>query len=339
MKPMMITIPEPCHENWNNMSAAEKGRFCASCSKEVVDFSKMNDEQIQFYLNNVSGKVCGRFDSSQVNRVLAAPVHTTGLFKHLWKMLLPGFFFSVKAAAQKIILQDLQLKDSLVRTNPQPKILGMIATHTLPENKNEQIVKGKVVDILYDSPVVGATVLIKGSKKGTITDNKGNFIFNIQGENKPAAFVISAVGYEIKEVYIKDVLNQNGAVKIKMQAAPSLGEVVVTYRHKKSKKPEIKPAKIKETYAVVNDEVKIYPNPVEAGGSCSVSFAKVEKGNYTAQLTDINGKMIQQSAFYVPGENFLFHLDLTNEVIAGAYLLRVVNAAGKLFYNGKIVVW
>lgn len=337
MKPMMITIPEPCHENWNEMTAAEKGRFCSSCSKEVVDFSNMNDAQIQVYLNNASGKVCGRFDDAQVNRVLAAPVHNTGLFKHIWKMLLPGFFFSVKAAAQNTEAQGLQLKDSLIRANPQPKILGMIATHTLPENKNEQIVKGKVIDADNDMPLPGVFIQIKGSRKGTVTDSAGNFWYKIPGENKNALLVISYVGYETKEMNIKDVLKQNGQLKIKMRAA-LMGEVVVTHKPRNAKKQEVKPVKVKETYAVVNDKVKIYPNPVETGSSCSVSFGEVEKGNYTAQLTDINGKMIQQSAFYVPGENFLFHLDLNKEVIAGAYLLRVVNADGKLFYNGKIVV-
>ena len=95
---------------------------------------------------------------------------------------------------------------------------------------------------------------------------------------------------------------------------------------------------MKETYAVLNDEVKIYPNPVGAGNSCSLSFAKVQKGEYSATLTDINGKPVQQSKFYVPGENFLFHLDLNKEISAGAYLLRITNTTSKLFYNGKIVV-
>jgi hypothetical protein len=43
---MKITIPKPCHENWENMTPDEKGRFCAVCSKTVRDFSKVPDDEI-----------------------------------------------------------------------------------------------------------------------------------------------------------------------------------------------------------------------------------------------------------------------------------------------------
>ncbi|WP_309608991.1 hypothetical protein [Flavobacterium sp.] len=42
----MITIPNPCTENWNKMSKTEKGRFCNSCNKLVIDFSKMKNKII-----------------------------------------------------------------------------------------------------------------------------------------------------------------------------------------------------------------------------------------------------------------------------------------------------
>lgn len=66
-----IRIPEPCHENWDQMGSMEKGRFCNACSKIVVDFTAMQDNEIINYFNDAAGsRVCGRFRQTQ----LATPV-------------------------------------------------------------------------------------------------------------------------------------------------------------------------------------------------------------------------------------------------------------------------
>jgi hypothetical protein len=64
-----IYIPTPCHEDWNKMSAGEKGRFCSSCSKTVMDFSESSREDIkQYFLENVDSKTCGRFRNDQLSK-------------------------------------------------------------------------------------------------------------------------------------------------------------------------------------------------------------------------------------------------------------------------------
>lgn len=63
---MKITIPRPCHENWDSMAAAEKGKFCSVCSKTVHDFSNFSDEEL---LNTFDSDkdICGRFREDQLN--------------------------------------------------------------------------------------------------------------------------------------------------------------------------------------------------------------------------------------------------------------------------------
>jgi hypothetical protein len=73
-----ITIPKPCHENWNTMTPKEKGRFCSSCSKTVVDFTKKSKIEIQEYLiENKKQKVCGHFYRKQLDAVTIEITQTT----------------------------------------------------------------------------------------------------------------------------------------------------------------------------------------------------------------------------------------------------------------------
>ncbi|NRD24376.1 energy transducer TonB [Winogradskyella litoriviva] len=65
-----ISIPKPCHEDWSKMSPNEKGRFCQSCSKSVIDFTAMPKVAIENYLTlNSNKKVCGRFKVSQLEQI------------------------------------------------------------------------------------------------------------------------------------------------------------------------------------------------------------------------------------------------------------------------------
>ncbi len=65
---MRISIPKPCHENWNDMNPEQQGAFCKVCSKVVVDFSAMSDEEVINYLEQKKEeKTCGRFRASQLS--------------------------------------------------------------------------------------------------------------------------------------------------------------------------------------------------------------------------------------------------------------------------------
>ncbi|MUU79321.1 energy transducer TonB [Winogradskyella endarachnes] len=64
-----ISIPKPCHKNWAKMTPNEKGRFCQSCSKTVIDFTSMPKEQVEDYLALKNKKICGRFEVSQLEEI------------------------------------------------------------------------------------------------------------------------------------------------------------------------------------------------------------------------------------------------------------------------------
>ena len=97
------------------------------------------------------------------------------------------------------------------------------ATTALAQNN----VTGTVVDETGE-PIIGASVMVKGTKTGTVTDVDGKFsLNNVQGKT----LVISYIGYDNSEVRA-----QNG-MKIQLNSnSQALDEVVVTGMQKVDKR-------------------------------------------------------------------------------------------------------
>ncbi len=68
-KSITISISEPCHKGCHNMSPTGKGRFCSTCEKEAIDFSKKRDEDLVKELA-VKSNIFGRFSVKQLNHEL-----------------------------------------------------------------------------------------------------------------------------------------------------------------------------------------------------------------------------------------------------------------------------
>ena len=66
--------------------------------------------------------------------------------------------------------------------------------------QNEQEISGKVSDAESGEPIVGATILVKGTTIGTISDINGEY--NLSAPDDAVALTISFVGYETQEIVI-----------------------------------------------------------------------------------------------------------------------------------------
>jgi hypothetical protein len=74
---IQISIPKPCHEDWNKMTPNDKGAFCGKCAKTVIDFTKKTNEEIRDFLTEHNGKkTCGKFLNNQVEK----PIKSINLF-------------------------------------------------------------------------------------------------------------------------------------------------------------------------------------------------------------------------------------------------------------------
>ena len=225
-KKFQLQIPKPCHENWNKMTPVEQGRFCGSCQKAVVDFTGMNDLQlVAFFKKPSTGSVCGRFYNDQLDRNLTIPGKRMPWLKYFLQLLVPAFLFSYKAKSQG-----------------EPRIMGKMAvvdsTYNLKDKNGNSIVtasqtkvdkiKGRVVDE-QGAGIAGASIVIKGTKRGVVTDPQGNFIIEPFFDNSSATLIFSSVGFASKEMKLnsKDLESNYKIVLVQMEYMLA-GEVVIT---------------------------------------------------------------------------------------------------------------
>lgn len=90
-----ITVPKPCHEDWNAMIPSDRGRFCNACTTQVVDFTNMSTDEIRDYLNK-NTNVCGRFKNEQLESVIIQ-IPKSVLFSqvHFHKMFMLALLISM----------------------------------------------------------------------------------------------------------------------------------------------------------------------------------------------------------------------------------------------------
>ena len=151
MKKISLSIPEPCHENWDGMSKTGKGRFCAACQKTVIDFGRMSDREVAEFFKKPASSVCGRFQQDQLDRDILVPRKRIPWVKYFFQIGLPAFLFSTKASAQgQVVIK----KDTVTKT------VGPVK-RTTPKKKGDQKLKSERERMEFKEPI------LSGASTGT----------------------------------------------------------------------------------------------------------------------------------------------------------------------------
>jgi hypothetical protein len=201
-----ISISEPCHENWQNMSPTDKGRFCDACQKNVIDFTRISDREILAKINS-GGKLCGRFLPSQLDREIITPKEKSPI----WILASALAFLGL---AQNAYSQE---KPSTVQTDAKADEERLVQEQMAAEQGNT--VTGKVSDNIGGLP--GANVVVKGTTRSIQADFDGNFSI---AANKNEVLVFSFVGMISKEHKIIDTRKK---LDITLGEGAKVGEMVV----------------------------------------------------------------------------------------------------------------
>lgn len=193
-----LKIPEPCHENWNEMTPIQSDcRHCAACDRQIVDFSKKTDAEVLRYLQQNSGKICGRFSALQLERPLMAP----RVAKRGGLTAVAASFAAVLAAQQPAGNQPAEPVQTEQTPDFDRDVMGKVQHYNYLEAEDSmRTISGRILDELGE-PLAGVTIVFPNSMFGAYTDVGGNFILKIPEDTLHTLALeirLQYAGYETK---------------------------------------------------------------------------------------------------------------------------------------------
>jgi len=347
-KKIQLTIPTPCHENWEAMTPVDKGRFCAACQKQVMDFSNMNDRQVaEFFKKPSTGSVCGRFMPNQLQRDMEIPVKRIPWVKYFFQFAIPAFFVSAKAKAQgevrvNTVINKEVKKDSMIRGQVLAKFCDTrITGDTLVMEKPVEpgsIISGRITNE-NNEPVSYVSVVIKGTHIGVATDAAGFFKLQLPPGWKTVTLVTSSVGFMAKEFPVIRS-DYKGSLEIKMDQIllqqETMGVIVVTKKKKYKKEKPVPLMKDPSVVAPINT-FKLFPNPVAAGGTLNIEWKQQDEGYYNLEILSLAGQVIKQQTIWIDKEARLLSIDVP-AANPGSYIIRISNKKTGKASSEKIII-
>ena len=136
---MKIVIDNPCHENWDAMSPNEKGAFCLSCQKTVIDFSIKTVEEIKNFFVELpqTETVCGRFKEEQLEEIS---------FEHFFKQFRGWKYFQKAAVIAFFIFGFSLFSNAQVSHHPERLMMKGEVAYIAPKDtiKKKPVIKDSV---------------------------------------------------------------------------------------------------------------------------------------------------------------------------------------------------
>lgn len=338
---IQLDVSSPCHEDWNQMTDAEKGKFCNSCQKHVVDFTGMSDEQlIAFFRKPTSGSVCGRFMSDQLRRDIALPKKRIPWFKYFFQFALPAFVLSLKAKGQmsstKVIGDTVITYVSLIPSVHKELPELLIKSRTI---------NGRVIDI-NDHPVPFASIIVGDRGIGFAADSNGYFQLDRSWLTGSSSIMISSVGFESKTIAVNTILF-NKELIVRMNVQNELDEVVVksfgSYKWFTGRLGGLSfVVSIPAINAVVSslvtqDSVKVYPNPVSSGNPVTIEVLKSGKQQTTVEVFSASGQAVYSTQINMNSNAWKASVSLP-KLTPGVYVMRISRGENKKPYSTKMVI-
>jgi hypothetical protein len=300
MKKININVPEPCHENWLLMTPDEKGRYCNSCQKVVIDFSMMSDAEIIQYFQKYRGNTCGNFTVSQLGRDIREPA--TPARKRYWGMLLSllvTFFAACKSRVEsvrgKIISSTTQTApEELLIMGDMMLVPGTDTSAVIPDTSSaplsQVLTKGEVELSSRGlvSPVIYTDVMENTQVIDTVTAVQeiiiAGKVMSVEGEPIPGATI------HVKELNKMTSTNAKGDYSISLQQPIELTLVTSSVGF------EVYECKVK-TSGNTREDIILKPSENELAGVVVVGYAATRTGRIVSRCSSsVKGQNIVEKS-------------------------------------------
>lgn len=223
------TIPQPCQQSWNEMIPSGNGKHCGSCQKKVIDFSMLTDAEIVNIFSGPSQEICGRFNSSQLNRILDKPAERKNAFPTVVLTTLLVIIGPSKSAASSAAVPFVHA--------PFATPAGLSEVSMSQPCDTPRIITGQLIDSIHRDGLPACTVIIKGTSYSTLTDVAGNFRLRVPDslQHREITLRFAFIGFMTKELLVED----NRPLKVELNAQV-MGELVITCMRKTTFRGRVK---------------------------------------------------------------------------------------------------
>ena len=230
---MKINIESPCHEKWENMDLTEKGRFCASCQKEVLDLSNHSQSELKKLARHAHSKLCARISKKHLNKTLHGETNLPWQKISLATSLtLTTLGATVQAQIdenkhpqihQQLFNKELLIEKACVENEAPKTLKQQTKTEALKKSVTQSNLRtffGKVTDLQTGEPLAFVNIFSRqnGQLVGTTSDFDGNFeIILNTGDDTELHF--NYIGYLEHTVKIGDLLNRTDSMAVEMDSS------------------------------------------------------------------------------------------------------------------------
>ena len=183
---MRLSISKPCSESYQYMSPTQKGRFCASCEKEIIDFTLLTDSQIRQFFENQNSAVCGRLKSTQ----LAHTFEDSGKVRPSKSNWIAALFSTLLVVSASNLKAEPTWKEVL-RMPFNFKAGNSVKNTELVNPDSVKIIKGKVYDQAGET-LPGAAIKLNSTNIEAISLSDGSFEIQIPAHYKLKSVVLEA---------------------------------------------------------------------------------------------------------------------------------------------------